>query len=122
MTQLLSESGHEVIAAASCATAQALVGAGPPSFDLVICDIGLPDGSGLDLMRRLRARRPIPGIAVSGYGMDEDVARSREAGFVAHLTKPIDFPTLDGVIQRVASGDGTVGEAGRPRSAGHSPA
>ena len=63
-------------------------------FDLIISDIGLPDGSGLDLMRRLRAGAGrSPAIALTGYGMEEDIRRSREAGFAAHLTKPIDFPS-----------------------------
>jgi CheY-like chemotaxis protein len=56
--------------------------------DLLISDIGLPDGSGIDLITELRRKQPIMGIAVPGYGMEEDVARSREAGFTQHWTKP----------------------------------
>jgi CheY-like chemotaxis protein len=54
-------------------------------------------------MRRIRASaaRPVPGIALSGFGMDEDLRKSREAGFVAHLTKPVDFPKLEAVIRQV---------------------
>jgi CheY-like chemotaxis protein len=74
------------------------------SFDLLISDIGLPDGSGLDLIRKLLAERPIKGIALSGYGMEEDIQRSREAGFEEHLTKPINLQKLEATIQRVADG------------------
>ena len=60
---------------------------------------GLPDGSGLDLMRRLR---PMPAIALTGYGMEEDIARCREAGFAAHLTRPIDPARPDETIRRAS--------------------
>ena len=57
-------------------------------FDLLISDIGLPDGNGCDLMAELRDRQGLVGIALTGYGMDEDVDRSQAAGFSAHLSKP----------------------------------
>jgi len=64
-------------------------------FDLLVCDIGLPDGSGEDLLRKLRKKGcNFPGIALSGYGMDEDVARSKAAGFQIHLTKPVSSEEL----------------------------
>ena len=69
-------------------------------FDLVLSDLGLPDGSGLDLMRRLRERHGLSGIALTGYGMDEDVRRSLEAGFTEHLVKPITFQRLEAAIER----------------------
>ena len=85
----------------------------PGEFDLIVSDIGLPDGSGLDLMRRVVARRgPVPAIALTGYGMEEDIRRSREAGFTAHLTKPIDFTKLEAMIRQVvATGVGEDGPA-----------
>jgi CheY-like chemotaxis protein len=70
-------------------------------FDLLISDIGLPDGSGTDIMRRLRTRK-IRGIALSGFGQEEDVQRSREAGFEAHITKPINFQALRDTVRRYA--------------------
>ncbi len=70
-------------------------------FDLVISDIGLPDGSGLDLMRIIQSRRPVSAIALSGFGMDEDIRRSREAGFHEHLTKPVNFSKLVHCIERI---------------------
>jgi CheY-like chemotaxis protein len=78
-------------------------------FDLIISDIGLPDGSGYDVMRHMLARRPTNGIAVSGYGMAADLLRARDAGFAAHLTKPINLEQLELTIKHVTgSGSGTT--------------
>ncbi len=77
-------------------------------FDLVISDIGLPDGSGLELMRRVKeSRGPIPAIALTGYGMEEDIQRSRAAGFTAHMTKPIDFMKLEAMIRQILHNSGS---------------
>jgi signal transduction histidine kinase/ActR/RegA family two-component response regulator len=101
LTRLLRSRGHDVTAART--VAEALKAAQAAEFDLVISDIGLPDGNGLELMRRLRATRPLPGIALSGFGMDDDVRKSREAGFREHLTKPVDFDSLEATLLRVAA-------------------
>jgi CheY-like chemotaxis protein len=101
MARLLRGLGHEVETAGTIASGLEAVEGG--RFDLIVSDIGLPDGSGLELMRRAVARRgPVPGIALTGYGMEEDIRRSREAGFTAHLTKPIDFGKLEAMIRQVA--------------------
>jgi CheY-like chemotaxis protein len=102
MARLLRGLGHEVEAAGTIASGlEAVEG---DRFDLIVSDIGLPDGSGLELMRRVVARRgPVPGIALTGYGMEDDIRRSREAGFTAHLTKPIDFAKLEAMIRQVAN-------------------
>jgi CheY-like chemotaxis protein len=70
---------------------------------VVVSDLGLPDGSGHELIRRLLRERPIIGIAMSGYGMEDDIRQSREAGFVEHLVKPVSLPQLRETIRRVAS-------------------
>lgn len=101
MTHLLRRSGHTVTAAESAGKALDLAAAG--KFDLVISDLGLPDQSGLDLMRQLRDAYGLIGIAVSGYGMEEDIQRSREAGFVHHLTKPIHMERLREIIRHIGS-------------------
>lgn len=100
MAKLLTGLRHEVHLAHS--VTQALQMATSIPFDLLISDIGLPDASGLDLMRQLQARRPIVGIALSGFGMEEDIRRSKEAGFSEHLTKPLDFTVLLQAIDRAS--------------------
>lgn len=75
--------------------------AGP--FDLIISDIGLPDGTGNELLLSLPAERP-PAIALSGYGTESDVQRSRDAGFADHLVKPVDLDRLDQTVRRVLGG------------------
>jgi CheY-like chemotaxis protein len=69
--------------------------------DLVICDLGLPDGTGWDALRRLREFGPVKAIAMSGFGMEDDIQKSRDAGFAAHLTKPVNFPHLENVLAAV---------------------
>jgi PAS domain S-box-containing protein len=100
LARLLRRRGYDVTTADTVASALAEADRTP--FDLLVSDIGLPDGSGLDLMRTLRARRAVPGIALSGFGMEDDLRRSLDAGFAAHLTKPIDFATLETTIRQVA--------------------
>jgi signal transduction histidine kinase len=100
MSRLLRGFGYSVTCAGSVKAAMELIETQP--FDLLISDIGLPDGSGLDVMRRVRERQQLKGIALSGFGMEEDVRRSREAGFAQHLTKPVNFRKLEAVIEQVA--------------------
>jgi CheY-like chemotaxis protein len=69
-------------------------------FDLLISDIALPDGSGMDLMMQLRAISKIPGIAISGFGNNGDIERSLQAGFSEHLIKPIKLESLEAAIER----------------------
>ena len=79
-------------------------------FDLVISDIGLPDGTGVSLLERINKIRRVPAIALSGYGMEHDVERSRAAGFVEHLTKPVSWDLLIEAVRRVlAPGVATTG-------------
>ena len=104
MDRLLRLRGYQVCTA--CSVATALQATAVQTFDLLISDVGLPDGSGMDLMRELHLRygKKLPGIALSGYGMEEDVSRSRDAGFDEHLTKPIDMLGLEAVIGRLLAG------------------
>jgi CheY-like chemotaxis protein len=98
MADLLRALGHEVTVAGSVGAALGAAEAQGGRFDLVVSDLGLPDGTGLDLMRELSGRYGLKGIALSGYGMEEDVLRSREAGFSKHLTKPVDMKALKAAI------------------------
>jgi PAS domain S-box-containing protein len=92
LAELIRLMGHRVQVAGGVAEALAVAQEGPAP-DLLISDLGLPDGSGLEVMRGFAARG-VPGIALSGYGMEEDLERSRKAGFVRHLTKPVAFDRL----------------------------
>jgi CheY-like chemotaxis protein len=78
-------------------------------FDLVISDIGLPDRSGYELMQELSTTKGLRGIALSGFGMENDVSRARAAGFSEHLTKPINFDRLEQSIQSLLDPEPTVG-------------
>jgi len=106
MADLLRLSGHQVTVAGSVgeALAAASSGGNGGGFDLVLSDLGLPDGSGQDLMRELARRHGLKGIALSGYGMEDDVQRSYDAGFARHLTKPVDRLALESTIRQVVSG------------------
>ena len=73
-------------------------------FDLLISDIALPDGTGTELMRFIRAMRPVRGIAISGFGMNGDIEKSLTAGFSEHLVKPLKLEKLEAAIDRVMSG------------------
>ena len=97
--RILKNAGFEVGHAATLAKAREL--AAGRRFDLVISDVGLPDGSGLDLMRGLRDSQGLSGIALSGFGTDDDVAASMAAGFAAHLIKPVDWEQLKAEIERL---------------------
>ncbi len=113
MKKLLEQFGHDVRAATG--VEEALAAAAREPFDLVISDLGLPDGSGHELMDTLRRRHGLLGIALSGYGMEHDVERSRAAGFVEHLTKPVEIETLRASIAAAltAQSDAPTGHEGR---------
>ena len=102
LKSLLERRNFEVLTAGSAIEARELAQQYPPA--LVISDIGLPDADGCVLMKELRAVHPaLPGIALSGYGMEEDLARTREAGFLEHLTKPVNVGALERAIERIFS-------------------
>jgi signal transduction histidine kinase len=103
LERLLKLRGHLVTAAHSMRGALEVAGTGD-SFDLLISDVGLPDGNGMDLLRVLRTKHPIRGIAISGFGMDADIAKSMEAGFAEHLVKPVKLEKLEAAIARVMAG------------------
>lgn len=102
LERLLQLRGHSVAAAHTMRAA--LEVAGGSSFDLLISDVGLPDGNGMDLIRYLRIKQPIRGIAISGFGMDSDIRKSLEAGFSEHLVKPVKLEKLEAAIARVMAG------------------
>ncbi len=98
LTNLLRRRGYHVHSARSVQSALEL--AANERFDVLVSDIGLPDGSGIDLMQKLRTEHPLFGIALTGFGMEEDVRRSHDVGFHHHLVKPVDLNRLDALIQQ----------------------
>lgn len=99
LERLLVRRGHLVAAAHNVRSAMEAAARSP--FDLLISDIALPDGSGTELMTYLRAISHIPGIAISGFGMNGDIEKSFEAGFAEHLVKPVKMEKLEAAIDRV---------------------
>ncbi len=96
LTNLLKRRHYEVQTAASVGEAQEL--AAREKFDLVVSDIGLPDGTGYELMSKLRQDFGLKGIALTGYGMEQDITRGQNAGFIAHLIKPIRIEALEKIL------------------------
>ncbi|WP_133792849.1 hybrid sensor histidine kinase/response regulator [Prosthecobacter fusiformis] len=95
LARLLNRAGHQVTAVGSIAEALVAAELESTRLDMLVSDVGLPDGSGMDLMRNLRSREiTLTGIALSGYGMEEDLQRTRDAGFARHLVKPVKFDQL----------------------------
>lgn len=104
LTMLLTQLGHEVTSATSMHEAlEALPEADP---EVIVSDIGLPDGDGWELM--LQLPHAVYAIAMSGYGMASDRERSKEVGFRHHLVKPMDIEQLETLLE----------EASRERDAG----
>lgn len=98
MQMFLERQGYRVSSARTVTDALQL--ATDTNFDVVISDISLPDGTGLDLIRTLKTVKPVIGIALSGFGMETDIQRSLEAGFAEHLVKPVGVRALQAAIDR----------------------
>jgi len=101
MKRMLERHGYEITVAHTAE--QAVEKVCTKEFDLLISDIGLPDRSGYELMREVRLNKNLPGIALSGFGTEQDVNQARAAGFSEHLTKPINFERLERTIQNLLS-------------------
>ncbi len=101
LARLLRADGYHVQTAHSATTALQL--ASVASFDLLLSDVGLPDATGYELMQQLKSSCGIKGIAMTGYGMEDDLKKGREAGFSEHLVKPIDVARLQEAIRRVST-------------------
>jgi len=101
LTNLLRRRGYHVQSALNFQSALDL--GTKHEFDVLISDLALPDGNGTDLMQTLHSTRPLLGIALTGFGMEDDIRKCREAGFQHHLVKPIDLNKLDLLIQESAA-------------------
>jgi DNA-binding response OmpR family regulator len=102
LTMYLETQGFTVKVAEDVASA--LETAKPGAFDLLICDLGLPDGTGWELMRKLSARGPVRGIAYTASGSDEDIAKSKRVGFSNHLVKGCSTEELTAAIKDALNG------------------
>jgi PAS domain S-box-containing protein len=100
LSRLLTHFGHDVLVANSKQSALELLGSG--EIDVLLCDVGLPDGSGYEVVSQARRKQPLKAIAITGFGTEEDFRRSKEAGFDSHLVKPVDLHELQTVLDQVA--------------------
>ncbi len=116
---LLRRKGHEVFTASNVSSAIEVLA--HEAIDLLLSDIGLPDGTGYELMERGKALQPLTGVAFSGFGMSQDIARALDCGFAYHMVKPLNFEQLESVLRQVrpknvfkAAGNGISGGTARP--------
>jgi len=101
LSRLLSHFGHEISLADGAQNALNIINS--KEFDVVLCDIALPDGSGYDVIAEAKRRRPIKAVAITGFAATEDIERGKKAGFDFHLTKPVDFHELRAVLGQIAA-------------------
>jgi hypothetical protein len=101
LSRLLTHFGHQVLTADNVRSALDIVASG--EIDVLVCDIGLPDGSGYEVVSQTRLARPIKAVALTGFGTEEDLRRSKEAGFDFHLVKPVDFHELQNILDKIAA-------------------
>jgi CheY-like chemotaxis protein len=102
LSRALTRVGYRVHLGTSIASAIEIFRSEP--IDLIVSDLGLPDGHGTELLRQARAIRPVKAIALSGYGLEHDLEATRKAGFITHLVKPIEPAMLHHAIERALSG------------------
>jgi len=102
LSRLLTHFGHQISVAADKQSALNIL-ASSQNFDVILCDIGLPDGSGYEVIFQAKRRHPVKAVAITGFGTEADVRRSTEAGFDFHLVKPVDLRELQGVLDQVGA-------------------
>jgi PAS domain S-box-containing protein len=98
LSKILSRLGYEVDTAGTSGSALDFYRSN--QYDLVLSDIGLPDGSGIELVQKMKGIKEVPAIALSGFGTEEDILRAQQTGYLHHLTKPVDIQQLQAAIQR----------------------
>jgi hypothetical protein len=100
LSRLLSHFGHEISLADTAQSALNTIDS--KEFDVVLCDIALPDGNGYDVVAEAKRKRPVKAVALTGFSTTDDIKRSQQAGFDFHLTKPVDFHELRAVLGQIA--------------------
>jgi PAS domain S-box-containing protein len=101
LSRLLTYFGHQIAVADNRQGALEIMES--QKFDVVLCDIGLPDGTGYEVIAQAKRKRPVKGVAITGFGTEEDIRRGKEAGFDFHLVKPVDFHELRSVLEQVGA-------------------
>ena len=101
LSRLLSHFGHDISTADGARSALNLIKS--KEFDVVLCDIALPDGNGYDVIMEAKRKGAVKAVAISGFAARDDVERGREAGFDFHLAKPVDFHDLCSVLGQIAA-------------------
>jgi len=99
LSRLLSHFGHEISLADTAQSALNTIDS--KEFDVVLCDIALPDGNGYDVVAEAKRKRPVKAVALTGFSASEDIERGKEAGFDFHLAKLVDFHELRAVLGQI---------------------
>jgi CheY-like chemotaxis protein len=100
LARLLDHFGHQTSVADS--THSALQFLQSKTFDVILSDIGLPDGSGYEVVSQAKQKQAVKAVALTGFDREEDIRRGKEAGFDFHLSKPVDFHELRTVLNQVS--------------------
>ena len=101
LSRLLSHFGHEISLADTAQSALNTIDS--KEFDVVLCDIALPDGNGYDVVAQAKRKRPVKAVALTGFSTTDDIKRGQQAGFDFHLTKPVDIHELRAVLGQIAA-------------------
>jgi CheY-like chemotaxis protein len=101
LSRLLTHFGHQIAVADNTRSALEIMAS--QKFDVILCDIGLPDGTGYDVIAQAKRKRSFKAVAITGFGTEEDIRRGKEAGFDFHLVKPVDFHELRSVLDKVGA-------------------
>jgi PAS domain S-box-containing protein len=101
LSRLLTHFGHQISVADNTRSALEIMTS--QKFDVVLCDIGLPDGSGYEVISQAKRKQPVKAVAITGFGTEDDIRRGKEAGFDFHLVKPVDFHELRSVLDKVGA-------------------
>jgi len=101
LSRLLNHFGHEISTADNAQSAREMINS--KEFDVILCDIALPDGNGYDVIAEAKRKRPFKAVALSGFAARDDIERGRKAGFDFHLAKPVDFHELRSVLGQIAA-------------------
>ena len=100
LSRLLSHFGYDISTAGDARSALDMINT--KKFDVVLCDIALPDGNGYDVVVEAKRKGAVKAVALSGFAGPDDLERGREAGFDYHLAKPVDFHELRSVLGRIS--------------------